>query len=242
MQAMQHADPAQLRWRETADAPELAEHGLHLWRIPLEGGEGSLDPGALKILSQRQRERYRRLRGEHLQQRYLRAQVGCRLILAAYLDMAPADIALRYGAAGKPELAQPGTRLHFNLTTTGDLALLALSDGLPVGVDCELERPRADLHGIARRMFDAEAVRTLNNASPEAAARLFYLHWTALEARVKADGRGLSRRRDADPAGLAVGHALAGYANGARAICAVARSRLPPESHWGAFQLTAASP
>ncbi|MCF7983740.1 MAG: hypothetical protein K9L70_05000, partial [Thiohalocapsa sp.] len=91
---MQHADPAQLRWRETADAPELAEHGPHLWRIPLEGGEGSLDPGALKILPQPQPERYRRLRGEHLHQRYLRAQVGCRLILAAYLDMAPADIAL----------------------------------------------------------------------------------------------------------------------------------------------------
>lgn len=235
---MHDIDPPQLRWQEAASAPPLEARGLHLWRIPLDSGDAHSDTAALRMLSERQRERFHRLRGERLQLRYLRAQAGCRAVLAAYTGAPPAEIAFRYGPAGKPELADHTSQLHFNLTTTGDLALLGVSDGLPVGIDCEQERARPDLDGVARRMLDAQAVRAVVAAPPEAAARLFYLHWTALEARVKADGRGLSRRRQADMPGLSVAHALAGLTNGTPALCAVARQHLPPAEQWGAFRLT----
>ena len=232
---MHPADPPELRWRQTSDAAPLTPGALHLWRIHTAGSPD--DPAALALLSERQRQRWQRLRTPVLRARYLHAQAGCRRILGSYLAVPPADIALVYGAAGKPALADPDKAIEFNLTTTGDLALLAISADLAVGVDCELERDRPELLAIAARMLEPDQVRALAAVSPHRQQRAFYLAWTALEARVKEDGRGLARRRAADSPGLEIAHVLAGICNGVTAICAVARRSLPPPAEWQALEL-----
>jgi 4'-phosphopantetheinyl transferase len=226
-----------LRWSSAAEPPHLADSALHVWRIPLRLGSDRDDEHGLRLLCERQRQRLHRLRSAEHRRRYLRTQVGCRRILALYLDMDPAEIGFSYGAAGKPTVASHDCRLEFNLTNSGELALLAVSAGEPVGVDCELERARGDLFGIARRMFAPAAEPALAALPPEKRLRLFHLHWTALEARVKVDGRGLAGHREPDPPHLNIKHAIADEIDGRSAICAVARRALPPADQWQTLQL-----
>jgi 4'-phosphopantetheinyl transferase len=232
-------DPAPngLRWRAVSAIDHPADDALHLWRIDLCQGDAATDAQALASLSARQQARHARLRLPIHRRRYLRAQAGCRAVLARYLGIEAAAIAFRYGSAGKPELAFGDGSLSFNLTGTGDLAVLAVGSHLPVGVDCEWVRPRPGLHAIARRMFPPQTAARLAGLPAAEQPLAFCLHWTSLEARVKADGRGLARHREADLPGLSVAHALVAGGTTDGCVCAVARQRLPGPERWQGFLL-----
>jgi 4'-phosphopantetheinyl transferase len=109
-------------------------------------------------------------------------------ILASYLEVEPD--ALRYARlpGGKPVLERGG--LEFNLSHSGELALLAVSRGRPVGVDLEHPRSFRNEAGMARRICTARELRHLATAGD--ADELLRL-WVRKEAVVKATGKGLTR-------------------------------------------------
>jgi 4'-phosphopantetheinyl transferase len=190
--------------------------------------------GLWPLLSARERARAQRLHSARHQGRYVRAHAGLRRILASCINIAPQDIVFKYGDAGKPALADEADRIEVNLTTSDDLALAAICRDLQVGIDCEQLRPRRDLGAIARRMFAPETAERVAKASADEQLTVFTLAWTALEARVKADGRGLFRRRDVPPMPpLQVAHCIPqeGF------IAALARADLPPVPEWRTFLL-----
>jgi 4'-phosphopantetheinyl transferase len=138
----------------------------------------------------------------------------------------PEAIDFQYGKAGKPYLC---CGLEFNLTTSGDLALAAVRRQRPLGVDCELLRPRGDLIAVARRAFAPADAALVSRAPETERLAAFNLAWTALEASVKADGRGLFRSRKAPPLpDMDVIHFIPedGF------IAALAGAHLPPVSEW----------
>ena len=135
-------------------------------------------------------------------------------ILAEYLGGAAGtagrtEVELRVDEDGKPRLAVAPERLSFNLSHSGDLALVAIAPGgVEVGVDLERLRPRRDLVRLAERRLppaDATAVAVASPGPEREAA--FYAAWTRHEARVKCVGSGLfgtaprSRRRRGPAAG-----------------------------------------
>jgi 4'-phosphopantetheinyl transferase len=219
------ADDIQLSWEPARRLRPLKPGALHLWKITCGGGGPPL-ARLWPLLSPREDARARRLRQESHRERYVRAHGGLRLILSRYLDQAPRDLVFSYGANGKPHL---GCGLEFNLTTSADLALVAVCLEQPVGVDCELVRPRVNPLALARRMFDETEARRVADAPPGRRLDVFTRSWTALEASVKADGRGLFRSRVEPPMpALAIGHCVPepGY------LAAVAREGLPPAADW----------
>jgi 4'-phosphopantetheinyl transferase len=111
-----------------------------------------------------------------------------REVLGAALGEAPAEIAIRYGAHGKPYV--PG--LCFNISHSGGRAAIALAQ-VEVGADIELPRPRRT-DDIARRFYAPGEIERLF-ALTDAAARQaeFFRLWTCKEAFLKATGEGLSR-------------------------------------------------
>ncbi|WP_240905839.1 4'-phosphopantetheinyl transferase family protein [Thiorhodococcus mannitoliphagus] len=209
---------------------------LHLWRIRADGRGADLNR-CLPILGPRQRERAERMRHAQYRERYIRAQAGLRRILAGYLDEAPGRLEFRYGPAGKPYLEAGDLSLSFNLSTTGDLALVGVRLGLApereLGVDCEWIRPRIDIFAIAERMFDPESVAALKRTPESEQLERFYLAWTALEADAKCDGRGLFRQRAANALHPLVRNCIpeAGY------VAAIASPSLPAKDLWQTFDL-----
>lgn len=220
-------------WYPATTSPVLPSGGLHLWRIPT-GDDGSALSRQWPLLSQWEAERAKKLRFEHHRARYVRAHAGLREILTNYIHIEPQHIEFKYGDAGKPLFDGTNAHIHFNLTTSGDLALVAISGGEPVGVDCEWMREHKDVVAIAKRMFSATEASRVARAGPADRLMQFHLAWTALEAGVKADGRGLAHHREPAAQGVPdIRHCIPedGF------MAAVARRNLPPVRDWIALEL-----
>jgi 4'-phosphopantetheinyl transferase len=97
------------------------------------------------------------------------AHGALRGVLSRYLDEDPAAIELRLGERGKPMLADPDPPLHFNLSHSGGLALIAVCRDREVGVDVQRMRVRRGRERPAG----------------------FYAEWTRREAIAKCHGVGL---------------------------------------------------
>lgn len=112
-----------------------------------------------------------------------------RTILSEYLGAEPAEIRFVYGPHGKPALAAPAPAIHFNVSHSAELALIAVGQQR-LGVDLEQWRAVADADLVARRFFTPQEVAA-QRAAPDG-NQLFLRHWTRKEAVIKAVGRGLS--------------------------------------------------
>jgi 4'-phosphopantetheinyl transferase len=120
------------------------------------------------------------------------SRILLRRVLGACLAR-PADrLEFITDANGKPHLAD-AAGLHFNLAHTGDLMVLAVTAGSPVGVDVERVRELKDACGIARRFFTARESGWLQGRRGKGLSLAFFRLWTRKEAILKATGEGLSR-------------------------------------------------
>jgi 4'-phosphopantetheinyl transferase len=113
-----------------------------------------------------------------------------RRILGAYGGKDPGEIVLRENAAGKPELAD-GT-LHFNVSHSGNLALIAIC-GQAVGVDIEyMGYAAADIEEVAQASSHTTEWSLWRRLKESERCELFCRLWTRKEAFGKALGTGLN--------------------------------------------------
>ena len=85
--------------------------------------------------------------------------------------------------SGKPYVVDGS--LHFNLSHSGDYALIAVTADAPVGVDIERHREHRRWREIAKRFFAPHEASSLRTADD------FYRLWVVKEAVLKALGTGL---------------------------------------------------
>ncbi|MGJ0531727.1 4'-phosphopantetheinyl transferase family protein [Methylocystis sp.] len=145
-----------------------------------------------KILSTSELERAERFRFEDLRASYVGHHAALRLIIARYLQTSPAALLFTRETNGRPILASPAGRLHFNLSHSGCMAFIAFSCIAPLGVDVEEVREVPDFEEIARNHFAPTEVEGLFRVPDAQKLLAFYVTWTRKEAFVKALGLGLS--------------------------------------------------
>ena len=138
-------------------------------------------------LSGEERDRAGRFLFEGDRDRFIAARGGLRVILAAYSCVQPANLAFQMGAHGKPALLTPVLPLEFNVSHSGDCALVGITPGTPCGVDIEFARPGRREMEIAERFFGSREIVWLKQTQGG-----FFRLWTAKESIIKAVGRGLS--------------------------------------------------
>jgi 4'-phosphopantetheinyl transferase len=150
---------------------------VEVWQVELARDEaGRLEA----VLSQDERDRARRLKRP---EPWIVARAALRIAVGARLGRPPAEVEFSAGRHGKPELA--GARLRFNLSHSGELAIIALADGVEVGVDVERTDRRS--HVIERTLTDGErAALTAGDRHRE-----LLQVWCRKEALAKAIGGGL---------------------------------------------------
>jgi 4'-phosphopantetheinyl transferase len=188
-------DPYPESWL-AAPHPPLREGAVHVWRVRLASPR--VAEALWPLLSADEQTRARRFFQERHRRRYIIAHGALRQILASYLDRPPESIEFSCGPHGKPSLVESGSatrRLEFNLSHSGDLALVAVAWDRPVGVDLEeWERDMNHLE-LAERFFspaEREALRALA-ASADDLVRGFFAAWSRKEAYLKASGHGVAR-------------------------------------------------
>lgn len=97
---------------------------------------------------------------------------------------------IRFAETGKPYF-HPDRGEYFSISNTRNLTVAAFANS-PVGVDLEYLERRVSFERIAKRYFFQKECEWMQSVppGPERAERFFQL-WTAKEAAVKLDGRGL---------------------------------------------------
>ncbi len=175
------------------EALTSATNQVDIWRINLAGQSDRIQQCGC-LLSPDEVQRAGRFCFERDRSRFTVARGVMREILSGYVGLAATDLRFSCGLKGKPGLAggleQFGVR--FNLSHSSELALLAVTQGLAVGVD--IERIKADVatDDIAERFFSATEVQTLKSLPACQRSEAFFSCWTRKEAYIKARGEGLS--------------------------------------------------
>jgi len=125
---------------------------------------------------------------------YAASVVFRRTVLGALLNLPPAEVCFEVlPGSQKPCLArcQNPADWRFNLSHSGECAVLALTQGRAVGVDIERMRGAVNWQGVAQTAFSVSEQAALMAVPPVQRLDLFYRLWTAKEAYLKACGLGL---------------------------------------------------
>src|SRR5262249_36012578 len=178
-------------------AGSLGSRDVDVWCIPLEVGAHAVNR-LVPCLSNAERTKAQRFRTERDSKRYIAARGALRRLLARYLRERDDRIRFRYGPSGKPAVEQPasGTDIHFNVSHSGSVALIALCAHAEIGIDVELVRDISDAAGIVDNFFTREESKRWHALPADHRTKAFYDGWTRKEALVKALGDGLSMALD----------------------------------------------
>lgn len=146
-----------------------------------------------------------------------RVRALTRDILARLVASDPGALVIDQGAKGKPTLRDhPG--VHFSVSHTHDVALVAVTRVAPIGVDVERIRPVPHAAAVLRRILgEAEAGAVM--AADDGESR-FMRAWTRAEATVKARGASIWEAATPDPGVTVATLALPGRYAAAVAVAA----------------------
>ncbi|HLJ49453.1 MAG TPA: 4'-phosphopantetheinyl transferase superfamily protein [Bryobacteraceae bacterium] len=166
-----------------------ASNEVHVWWVELVRPEREVED-LLSLLSLDERERAARFRFAGHRDRFTVARGTLRRVLGHYAGVSPESVRFEYGANGKPSL--PDSEIRFNLSHSGDIAMIGITRSREIGVDVERMRQDKDLLDIAERFFAPREREALRDLSEEEQRDGFFRCWTRKEAYLKALGAGLS--------------------------------------------------
>ena len=176
---------------ECMTAP-LEAADLSLCRLDLDD-DIALDE-ALALLSAAERDRAGRFQFARDRDRFVRGRGYLRRTLARATGINAAALVLETGEHGKPRLRPlPGRATpHFNLSHSGGLAVLAVSEEGPLGIDIEFRDRRLDPARLSSTVLVASERQAIERSASEDVLAVFLAMWTAKEARMKLTGDGMA--------------------------------------------------
>jgi 4'-phosphopantetheinyl transferase len=166
---------------------------VDVWKIFLdEPAVSGLDKAT--PLSPDEIARANRFHFERDRNRFVRCRSALRALLAGYLAMPASEIRFEYQANGKPAIAatQNPSALHFNLSHSANMAVVAFAGNLQLGIDIEKIRFDVDTAALAERFFSLRERTGLRTLPDHLRVPAFYACWTRKESFLKATGDGLS--------------------------------------------------
>jgi 4'-phosphopantetheinyl transferase len=164
-------DDPPVSWRPAPSAVPDPAGEVHVWRAWLDRGERPDEAG----LPAEERARAAAIQIAARRRRWVAARWALRVVLSRYAGVEPAELRIESGERGKPSLSG-GPNLRFNLSHSGELALIAVAGGREVGVDVERirpDRPAEYLRDWTRREAAAKCAGTgLGGPPPDGPGRL----------------------------------------------------------------------
>ncbi|MFI1418641.1 4'-phosphopantetheinyl transferase family protein [Streptomyces sp. NPDC020731] len=180
---------------------------MHVWLVRLAASATAL-AAARQVLTDDERARAGAFADPERHRQFVSARGASRRILAAYLGKPPHLLDWRTGTYGKPYLSGAAEPLAFNLSHSGDLALLAVTCGRAVGIDVERLRGGQQVLVTAGRYFPPTEARSLRAMAAGRRTEAYGRMWVRKEACVKAAGgrlgQGLGLRVGAEPGSVVV--------------------------------------
>ncbi len=177
---------------EQFSLPSLDPDEIHVWEIHLAVPDAALAHYA-SLLSNDESQRAARFHFERDRRRFTVARGCLRAILGRYCDTPPSALNFSYAKQGKPSLIDSHKNIRFNVSHSGELAMIAISSGHEVGVDVEAINDDVETDKLAQRFFSERERTAIREFPKDKRVQAFYRCWTCKEAFLKGQGFGLSR-------------------------------------------------
>lgn len=165
---------------------------VDVWLADVDTVGPTLDELEARLMLLPERERFRAAGMTHVAdaQRWIRARIALRLVLATHVGIGAARTPFALSPHGKPHLNSAD--LQFSISHSGARLLVAVSREGPVGVDVET-RATVDMSEHRRSAIErAAAALVPSTALPtQTGVSRFLQAWVRLEALAKATGTGI---------------------------------------------------
>ncbi len=168
---------------------------VHLWKISLDSILSKTQFQNLSwVLSENENKRAKGFFFEKDMINFVISHAILRIILSIYVGVDPKIIQFSYGRYGKPFLADGsnGKKINFNLSHSGDAALVGITCNNLIGVDIEKMCDDTDVDAIMEMFFPELEAVLLRKYDDYERNKLFFISWTCKEAFTKAMGEGLN--------------------------------------------------
>ena len=176
-------------WSVPLPTLDLQLHQVDVWRASLRLPVNVLNK-LENTLSEDERERAAQFHFPADRDRFIAAHGCLRDVLGRYLHCRPDEFTFSANPYGKPALCN--RQLEFNLSHSGDFALIAITRDRRVGIDVERIRWGISSQVISRQFFSQSEVTELQTLPLEQRETAFFTCWSRKEAYSKAQGAGLS--------------------------------------------------
>jgi len=178
-----------IHWADLTENAFILNHTVNIWKIDYRAF--SEEKQWLNILNNQEQTRAQKFHYQTDRKRYLVTRALLKLILSKITGNNPAEISFSYNNHGKPYLENTG-KTSFNVSHSGDLGLIAVSDLTLLGIDVEKFRRRINPKRMAKRFFSTSEQEELAGLTDSSILEGFFNGWTRKEAVIKALGLGLA--------------------------------------------------
>jgi 4'-phosphopantetheinyl transferase len=163
---------------------------VHLWKVAIPDGDAAslLEQ---EILDASERERAARYLRHSDRARFVVTRATLRWLLADRVGTSPSALCFASGPYGRPWLADYPD-LSFNVSHSGDYALVVISEKRAVGVDIERIEEKTDWRSLAKVVCTEDEFVAIEQMAPVLQVPGFFRCWTAKEALLKATGLGIA--------------------------------------------------
>jgi 4'-phosphopantetheinyl transferase len=155
---------------------------------------GSHEIGAcLSTISRNELARYQRFQKSEAKLHFLVGRALVRAALSHYSETSPREWRFTANEHGRPSVDGPVNQpLHFSLSHTPGLVVVAISRTPEIGVDVETIDRQVDLSGVAEMVFTEAELKWIFRGGPDDYWEQFFGLWTVKEAYLKARGTGFA--------------------------------------------------
>jgi 4'-phosphopantetheinyl transferase len=175
-------------WLRATQFKSLNSNETHVWLYALDLTTPSIKR-FYPLLSDDEKERSEQLIHFIHRKRFIAAHGFLRSVLSLYLNEPAENIRLGKGTNGKPFINNGS--LHFNLSHSQQLAMLAIHAQHEVGIDTECLDRKNEWQKIIRRFFTPDEQAAISGLKETEQRRAFFQVWTRKEAHMKVTGKGL---------------------------------------------------
>lgn len=170
---------------------KLSDQKIHVFLLQLDLFDCD---DFISCLSEDELQRANRLKIEEKKKQFVVTRGALRKILSNLLNVSADKIPFCYGEHNKPyiEYQYDKQSIEFNISHSGNYALIAIGLGCKIGVDIEMMNHEIDYQSLSRRFFSDKENEMLFQLNEEQQLDAFYRIWVRKESFIKANGKGIA--------------------------------------------------
>ena len=170
-------------WFNQDSDKQLAKSDIHIWLNYLNIHQAKLKH-LYPLLSDAEKARSEQFKHFKHRKHFIASHGFLHSVLDYYIETAAADIEFSYGHNGKPYIQEEQNphNIQFNMSHSGNMAILAICNQQSVGIDIEHSERKTDWQGIIRRFFTENEQQFIFSLPEDQQQAAFFQVWTRKEA------------------------------------------------------------